>query len=100
MENNNVKEVIEKVKNNQTTTRGLRIRKLTPRECWRLMGFSSRREDGTWDDAAFEAAEKVNSSAQLYKQAGNSIVVDCLEAIFTNLFLEQDHNEYKEVDLF
>lgn len=56
---------------------GLRIRKLTPKECWRLMGF---------DDEDFEKAEKVNSNAQLYKQAGNSIVVNVLEAILTSLF--------------
>ena len=56
---------------------GLRIRKLTPKECWRLMGF---------DDEDFEKAEKVNSNAQLYKQAGNSIVVNVLEALLTNLF--------------
>lgn len=55
---------------------GFRIRKLTPRETWRLMGF---------DDTDFEKAEKVNSNTQLYKQAGNSIVVNVLEAILTNL---------------
>lgn len=55
----------------------LRIRKLTPKECWRLMGF---------DDSDFEKAEKVNSNTQLYKQAGNSIVVDVLEALFYQLF--------------
>lgn len=54
----------------------LRIRKLTPKECWRLMGF---------DDEDFEKAAKVNSNAQLYKQAGNSIVVNVLEIIFENL---------------
>ena len=53
-----------------------RIRKLTPNECWRLMGF---------DDPDFEKAEKVNSNTQLYKQAGNSIVVNVLEAILKNL---------------
>ena len=53
-----------------------RIRKLTPRECWRLMGFS---------DEDFENAEKVNSNTQLYKQAGNSIVVKVLESIFLQL---------------
>ena len=55
---------------------GVRIRKLTPKECWRLMGF---------DDEDFEKAERVNSNTQLYKQAGNSIVVNVLEAIFRNL---------------
>lgn len=56
----------------------LRIRKLTPKECWRLMGF---------DDTDFDKAEKVNSNAQLYKQAGNSIVVNVLEAILKKLIL-------------
>jgi len=54
----------------------LRIRKLTPKECWRLMGF---------DDEDFDKASKVNSNAQLYKQAGNSIVVNVLEEIFKEL---------------
>lgn len=54
----------------------LRIRKLTPRECYRLMGFS---------DEDFDKAQKVNSNAQLYKQAGNSIVVNVLEAIFKEM---------------
>lgn len=55
----------------------LRIRKLTPKECFRLMGF---------DDEDFEKASKVNSNAQLYKQAGNSICVPVLENIFKQLF--------------
>lgn len=59
----------------------LRIRKLTPKECWRLMGF---------DDADFEKAAKVNSNTQLYKQAGNSIVVNVLEAILTNLLFNNE----------
>lgn len=54
----------------------LTIRKLTPKECWRLMGFN---------DEDFEKAEKVNSNTQLYKQAGNSIVVNVLEAIFKQM---------------
>lgn len=54
----------------------VRIRKLTPKECFRLMGF---------DDQDFEAAQEANSNTQLYKQAGNSIVVDVLEHLFTNL---------------
>ena len=56
---------------------GLRIRKLTPKECWRLMGF---------DDEDFDKAAQVNSNAQLYKQAGNSIVVNVLEAILNSVF--------------
>ena len=59
----------------------LRIRKLTPKECWRLMGFS---------DEDFEKAQNIpTSNTQLYKQAGNSIVVNVLEKIFENLFLEE-----------
>ena len=68
----------EKIQN----TSNLRIRKLTPRECWRLMGF---------DDEDFDKVAKVNSNAQLYKQAGNSIVVNVLETILTSLF-KQDIN--------
>ena len=37
-------------------------------------------------DDDFEKAQEVNSNTQLYKQAGNAIVVDVLEAIFTNMF--------------
>jgi len=59
-------------------TPDMRIRKLTPRECWRLMGF---------EDTDFDKAQAVpTSDTQLYKQAGNSIVVNVLEAVFKNLF--------------
>lgn len=64
-------------KHNNRVVEGVRIRKLTPRECYRLMGF---------DDADFDKAAQHNSNAQLYKQAGNSIVVDVLVAIFKNMF--------------
>lgn len=53
-----------------------RVRKLTPKECWRLMGFS---------DEDYEKAAEVSSKTQLYKQAGNSIVKDVLMAIFSQL---------------
>ena len=53
-----------------------RIRKLTPKECWRLQGFP---------DWAFEKAEKVNSNSQLYKQAGNSVTVNVIAAIARRL---------------
>ena len=55
---------------------GFRIRKLTPRECWRLQGFP---------DWAFDKAQKVNSNSQLYKQAGNSVTVNVIEAIAKEL---------------
>lgn len=54
----------------------LRIRKLTPRECWRLQGFP---------DYAFDRAQQVNSDSQLYKQAGNSVTVNVIEAIAREL---------------
>ncbi|MCL4942269.1 DNA (cytosine-5-)-methyltransferase [Streptococcus suis] len=55
---------------------GIRIRKLTPRECWRLQGFP---------DWAFDRAQAVNSNSQLYKQAGNSVTVNVIEAIAKRL---------------
>lgn len=63
------------------TVDNYRIRKLTPKECWRLMGF---------DDEDFRKAEQVNSNTQLYKQAGNSIVVNVLEAILKNLLEKEE----------
>lgn len=65
-----------------------RIRKLTPLECWRLMGFT---------DTDFYKAQAVNSNTQLYKQAGNSIVVDVLEGIFSSLFLKQGGGSNNEL---
>lgn len=60
-----------------------RIRKLTPRECWRLMGVK---------DEQFDKLHDISNS-QLYKMAGNSIVVDVLMAIFKNLFLKEEDND-------
>lgn len=62
------------------TMQDFRIRKLTPKECWRLMGFA---------DEDFERAKSTGmSNTQLYKQAGNSIVVDVLKAILRNLLVD------------
>lgn len=49
-----------------------KVRKLTPRECWRLQGFP---------DWAFDKAQEVNSNSQLYKQAGNSVTVNVIKEI-------------------
>ena len=58
---------------------GYAVRRLTPLECWRLMGF---------DDESFRKAKESDvSDTQLYKQAGNSIVVGVLEKIFKNLLV-------------
>jgi DNA (cytosine-5)-methyltransferase 1 len=67
-------EVVERVK--------WRIRKLTSKECWRLMNFS--------DEDVDRAARYVAASG-LYKQAGNSIIVACLIAIMSSLFIEDGH---------
>lgn len=53
-----------------------RIRKLTPRECWRLQGFP---------DWSFDKTQEVNSNSQLYKQAGNSVTVNVIAAIAERL---------------
>lgn len=61
------------------------IRKLTPLECWRVMGFS---------DEDFKKAREIGTSdTQLYKQAGNSIVVDVLEGIFKNIIKADKENK-------
>lgn len=62
--------------------KSIAIRKLTPRECWRLQGFS---------DEQFEKAKKAGiSNTQLYKQAGNAVTVDVIEQIGKRLVLEDD----------
>lgn len=58
----------------------LQIRNLTPKECFRLMGFK---------DEDFEKVKQINSNTQLYKQAGNSIVVDVAEELLCMLFDEE-----------
>ena len=62
--------------------KSIAIRKLTPRECWRLQGFS---------DEQFDKARKAGiSNTQLYKQAGNAVTVDVIERIGKRLVLEDD----------
>ena len=62
--------------NNFLKTEGVSIRKLTPKECWRLQGFP---------DELFDKAQAVNSNSQLYKQAGNSVTVNVVEEIAKRL---------------
>lgn len=71
--------------NNATHTldNHFRIRKLTERECWRLQG---------WKDEQFDKIKGISKS-QLYKMAGNGIVINVLEAIFTNMFLRKPTKE-------
>lgn len=70
------KELMENTNIDKKDIQKYRIRKLTPKECYLLMGFTS--ED-------YDKAKQVNSESQLYKQAGNSIVVNVLEAIFKEM---------------
>lgn len=72
----------------------IRIRKLTPKECWKLMSFSE--ED-------YEKAHAVNSQTQLYKQAGNSLCTNVMMSIFSQLGIhgkkrwnDMSDNERKE----
>lgn len=65
---------------------GYRIRKLTPKECFRLMGLK---------DDDFEKAKKVGvSDSQLYKQAGNGIITNCCELLAEHLYKAQYDNTY------
>lgn len=68
---------------------GLRIRKLTPRECWRLMGVK---------DEDFDKLKDI-SNTQLYKLAGNSIVTNVMMAIFENLFINKTAKRPQEKQL-
>lgn len=69
--------------------RALAIRKLTPKECWRLQGFS---------DDQFEKAKQAGvSNSQLYKQAGNAVTVDVVEQIGKRLVLEDDETMIADV---
>lgn len=65
-----------------------RVRRLTTKEAWRLMGCS---------DSDFEKAAAVVSSTGLYKLAGNSIVVAVLEAVFRSLFLGGTAEDFSEI---
>ena len=72
-------------------TDGYRIRKLTPRECFRLMGVS---------DADIDKIQVAGiSKSQQYKMAGNSIVVNCLAAIFRQLFIG-NFNKVVQTEIF
>lgn len=64
--------------------RVVRIRKLTPKECFRLQG---------WEDDDFEKAQQFNGDAQLYKQAGNGVTVNVIEDIARRLSEEKGEDD-------
>lgn len=72
---------IKAEKHDAGVTDGIRIRKLTPLECWRLMGYT---------DEDFHKAAEVNSNSQLYKQAGNGIVKQVAMAIFSTMLEKKE----------
>ena len=86
-----LKGYFEKSRKQLVSDETLRIRRLTPFECWRLMGFSDEayhKARIALNNKFYKGKDRANS--QQYKQAGNSIVVNVLEAIFKNLFLEEE----------
>ena len=83
---NNRVVVPDEENNSRIQESSLRIRKLTPLECWRLMDF---------DDEDYYKAQAIESNTQLYAQAGNSIVVNVLTAIFGQMF-DGKEDIYKE----
>ena len=78
-------------KDNYAIEKNYRVRKLTPLECWRLMAFT--------DEDFFKAKNVGISNSQLYKQAGNSIVVKVLEGIFKELFLSEKENNERDFEI-
>ena len=85
----NIESKVEQIISNEETCNRL-VRKLTPREGFRLMGFT---------DKDYEKAEKIGlSDSAGYKQAGNSIVTNCIELIMEHLYKAQYDNTYKCFD--
>lgn len=78
------KEIKEMCENGELT-----VRKLTSRECWRLMDLCPIESPNVFEDTAYDRAREVCSESQLYKQAGNSICVGVLEAIFEQMLLTE-----------
>lgn len=60
---------------------GTRIRRLTPKECYRLQGFCQRHHDGSFDDGFYNKAKEATSNRQIYKTAGNAVTVNVIYAI-------------------
>ena len=89
LETTKTKEFIEQVRGHETMR--YRIRKLTPRECFRLMDV---------DDADIDKIQAAGiSNSQQYKLAGNSIVVNVLYHLFRKMFVETE-NESQQLTLF
>lgn len=66
------------------------IRKLNPTECWRLMGFT--------DEDVAKCKAVAMSDTQLYRQAGNSIITNCIELLAEHLYKSQYDENYKCFD--
>lgn len=101
--------MITKLNFKDRTIKSYAIRKLTPKECFRLMGVRDdvistmqstvgevKERMMCYDGNGKDDADMVISASQQYKQAGNSIVVDVLENIFSNLFYPPAENILRE----
>lgn len=75
-----------------------KVRILTPKEAWRLMGLCPMNQDGSFDDSNFNKAAEEVSSAQLYKQAGNSIVVDVLVYLYLSMLAPEKKERQSLLD--
>ena len=75
-----------------------RIRYVTTKEAWRLMVLCPMNKDGPFNESNFKKAAEQVSQTQLYKQAGNSIVVDVLEAIFENILINGNTGQKSLMD--
>lgn len=80
------KQILENQEEYRNNKPNYRIRKLTPTECWRLMGFND-------DDVEKSRALKMSDTA-LYKQAGNSIITNCISLIMEHLYKAQIDDTY------
>ena len=69
-----------------TSNVGYRIRKLTPKECWKLMGFEKEDVD--------KARGVGESNSALYEQAGNSIITNCVALLAEHLYKAQYDENY------
>lgn len=98
--NNNGKLITEKIATRlklpkEYVGKRFRIRKLTPRECFRLMDMDEENIDKLLN-AKNEKGQQLISNSQFYKLAGNSIVVSCMEYMFRNLFIGVPEDEKRK----
>ena len=90
--------MITKLNYKDRSIRSFAIRKLTPRECFRLMGV--REPVINTMQSVDDKKEMIVSASQQYKQAGNSIVVDVLRDIYESLWFPKPNHELRQMSIF